>query len=638
MQVGFSVLGRSQEMEFHMRDHGHLGRPALVTQAAMPGMQLVLMGRLYYRDDLRSRLDLSALDPRHSDNDAALALAVYRQKGLAGLDHLEGDFALVVWDAREQRLMGMRDAMGGYPLFWTVRHGIVGLSTHLTPLLDLLPSRTLDREYLAEYLMQPGFYMEEPADGRCVYEGIQRVLAGAMVVVHVPTGKVEQRRYWDWREHQVDPATDRIEELGAQYLDRLRSAVRERLRGPTACHVSGGMDSTGVALVARDCLQGSQPVHALSMVYEKLPGLARETPYLESVLGARGLTPHRIAGDACLDFDSFATAPVHDEPCPWLWRLGMERALTAEAARAGAATILSGLGADEMLDMRPYHLTDLLRRGRLWTAWSEAARWAGAGNSSVWKFLRQYGFDHLAPTWMRAGLGTWWRRGYASWRGQSEWTIAPWVAPDFAQRFGLRERARSNIRRTFPAGQPVALSLALAAIRAHSGDFSRWYLSAPQGMVLSHPYLDPRVLSLGLGIQTRVRPQPGGQKPILAAALRGILPERILSRPGKGHFNEVYYVGLSRNLQSLEALIQQAPIDELGLFDKSVLLDCLQQAALGNAANVHSLTRLNSTLCFLKWLTLQEQQRQGHRSIVKNAAGLSAPAKGTPAGMLQSTI
>jgi asparagine synthase (glutamine-hydrolysing) len=105
-------------------------------------------------------------------------------------------------------------------------------------------------------------------------------------------------------------------------------------------------------------------------------------------------------------------------------------------------------------------------------------------------------------------------------------------------------------------------------------------------------------------------PQPSGQKPILAAALRNILPECILSRRRKGHFNEIYYVGLSRNLRSLEALIEQAPVDELGFLDKATLLDCLQRAALGNAADAPCLGPLDRTLSLLLWLTRQRQERR----------------------------
>ncbi len=138
-------------------------------------------------------------------------------------------------------------------------------------------------------------------------------------------------------------------------------------------------------------------------------------------------------------------------------------------------------------------------------------------------------------------------------------------------------------------------------------------LSAPRGMVLTHPYQDPRVYSLGLGIRARVRPEPGiGQKPILAAALRGILPECILNRPSKGHFNEVYYVGLSRNLRRMEALIEEVPVDDLGFLDKATLLDCLQRAALGNAGDAPTMSAMNRTLSLLLWLTREHHGRLRH--------------------------
>ena len=115
--VGFTVVARAGEVEFHLRDHGYADRPALVTQAETAGVRLVLIGRLYYRSDLRTRLDLAAQGPHNpaQDCDAALALAVYRQHGLEGLERLEGDFSLTIWDAGEQRLACMREPTGSYP-------------------------------------------------------------------------------------------------------------------------------------------------------------------------------------------------------------------------------------------------------------------------------------------------------------------------------------------------------------------------------------------------------------------------------------------------------------------------------------------------------------------------------------------
>jgi asparagine synthase (glutamine-hydrolysing) len=608
MSVGFTVFARDGEAEFHLCDHGCEDRPALVTLAEIAGVRLVLMGRLYYRSDLRVGLDLAApeLRNRAQDCDAALALAVYRQRGLEGLECLEGDFALVIWDAGGQRLVAMRDPMGGYPIFHMMREGGVVASTRMGPLLNALAIRTLNLEYLADYLVSPGLAVEHTVDGRTAYQGIQRVPPGSIAVLHLTSGRMEQRRYWDWLQRRADPGTDNIAKIGEQHLDRLKAAVRTRLRGTTASHVSGGMDSTGVALIARDWLQGCETVHALSLVYHRFRLLAREGPYLESALGQPGLTPHRINGDEVLDFDCLDTAPAHDEPCFGLVRAcAADRALTAAAAQAGAATIMTGVGADDIFDMHPFHLTELLRSGRLWSAWSEASRWARARNDNVWSLLGPYGFANLLPAWMRMGVGNWMRGGYAAWGRNSEWTIAPWIKPDFARRMNLRGRCLANLRRTYHGCRPVGLSMPLWGIRMYQQDFSRMYRAAPHGIMLTHPFLDPRVFSLGLGIRSRVGPQPGGQKPILAAAMRGILPECILNRPRKGHFNETYYMGLSRNLRHLEALVEQAPVDDLGFLDKVSLLDCLQRAALGNAGDAGALMPLNGTLSLLVWLTLQ---------------------------------
>ena len=463
--------------------------------------------------------------------------------------------------------------------------------------------------------MMPGWDMEEPADGRTVYQGIRRVLSGSIAVFHLTSGSVEQRCYWDWLERQVDPGTDDVAKIGEQYLDRLRGAVRTRLRGRSASHLSGGMDSTSVALIARDCLQGVEPLHTLSLVHERLPQLARERPYLEAALKQPGLVPHRIDADDILDFDCFATAPAHDEPCPWLYRVGFDQATIAAAARAGVTTVMTGFGADEIFYQQPFHLAELLRSGRPWAAWREASRWARAKNCNVWEMLGLYGVTNLQPAWMHMGAGSWLRGGYAPWGRHNEWTIAPWIRPDFARRLGLRERSLANVRRTYHASRSVGLSLILSLLRQSSNDFSRVHLAAPHGMMLTHPFRDQRVFSLGIGIQSRTRPQPhpGVPKPILAAAMRGILPECILKRPFKGDFNEAYYLGLSRNLNRLEDLIEQAPADEMDFLDKSSLLDCLQRAALGNAANVGAVGPLNRTLSLLLWMTREHKGRLQQR-------------------------
>ena len=138
------------------------------------------------------------------------------------------------------------------------------------------------------------------------------------------------------------------------------------------------MDSTAITMLAANTVAikpGTPPLHTLSLVYQRLPKLARERPYVEAILARdHGFVAHRLLGDDLLDFDAFADPPPHDEPYSALWRMSMDRMLLKAAVELGADTVLTGCGADELLDGKPYHFADLLRRGRFLAAWKEASR------------------------------------------------------------------------------------------------------------------------------------------------------------------------------------------------------------------------------------------------------------------------
>jgi asparagine synthase (glutamine-hydrolysing) len=610
MQVGFTVVRRDQDVEFQL--FGPRGHGGLLQFFQTADQAAVLLGRLHYRRELCAKLASALPGPLLQEcqaNDAALALAAYRHRGLQGIEHLEGDFALVIQDTRADRLIGSRDPMGGYPLFWVQGDGVSTFGTNLYSLLNRLPRRSLDQEYLADYLMMP-WPVDERRTEQCAFQGVQRVLPGTVVCADLATGRVARHVYWDWLERMTDPGTDSVEEISARYGDLLRGAVRERLHGRTACHFSGGMDSTAVSLLARDWIASGAcagPLHALSLVYERLPGLARERPYLEAALREQpGLVAHRIPADDLLDYSSFAAAPPHDEPYVGLWRFQMQQATLETAAELGAETVLTGIGGDDLVEISPpFHLGDLLRRGRLLAAWAEACRWARVANCSPWKLLYEYGMVNCCPAWTCGGVEPWLRRGYARWNKQNEWTIAPWIVPDFARRQALRGRAVENARRMYPFGRPMRLSQLLNVLAMRTGEVQRSALAAPRGIALAHPFLDPRLICFGLGMQARLPSQPHGHKPVLAKAMRGALPAVLTNRREKGDFNEVLFLGLSRHLPALEAMIRQTPIEDLGVFNKETLLRCLHQAALGVVKGVHGLLRLNLALAFIKWFSMQ---------------------------------
>jgi asparagine synthase (glutamine-hydrolysing) len=612
MNVGFSIVCHADgpvELRLSLPDAGGLRGPALVTWAQDREAQaaVALVGRLYYREEVFARLGAEA--PPEDGPDAALALAVYRRHGLEGLKQLEGEHALVVWDGRRRLLLAQRDPFGSYPLCWLAEGPIVAVSSSAEALAQLLPTRAFDLDYMAEFLMRPS-PVSEVLGERTAFEKVRRVPAGTMVEIEAG-GAVRRHPYWDWasRVERADGLT--LEETGERFGHLLRRSVRERVRrGAVAAHLSGGMDSSAVVVAAREWLTagvGRGPLATLSLVYDR-PSLVGERAYAELVLRQGGpVEGHFLKADGALDYRWFdRPLPFHDEPYGGLAGLAMEQLLLDAAERLGTATVLTGLGSDEVLETGPYHIADLLRRGRWWKVWREAAFWGRAWNEGPWSVLRRVGLEAVWPVLMRDGVGAFWRGGFGSWPSLGRFTVPPWVRPEFARRHGMRRHGAEYARRWH--GSPTERSVALQGIEAYVGDPCHWYYAAPRGIHLSHPFRDPRLIGFGLGIPASLKLVPGRRKPVLQEAFRGALPEEIRLRRDKRGFNDVYWRGLAGGLSRLEQMVRASPTLELGLFDADELIRVMGLAARG-VGDLTACERLDKTLALIAWFEQAHRRR-----------------------------
>lgn len=579
------------------------GDDPLVDLAEAPRLTALVFGRLTYRDELASRCGVA-----RGCGDAELVLAAYRKDGAAALERLEGDFAIVVIDAGAGRVEAARDPMGGYPVYWTQTPDGVALASSIR----LLPGAgTLepDPAFMSETLslaIGEIDYFEKTA-----FRGVSRLGAGKRLTVEAGGSGVAITPFWDWAQQVERPASQAIGDVAAEYRDRLAAAVRERLRGRSAAHVSGGMDSSAVALLAAGpAAQGNGGLIGVSMVFDDIENLRAEIPFIDDVYAAApSIEEHRLRADDHLDFDGFADCPPHDEPSSGLFRSALSRAGVEAAAGAGARTLLTGFGADEVLSNAPYYIADLLRSGNMPEVWREAGRWSRSKNCTIWRYLVPFGISPLMPGALRSGWRSWLNGGYADWQHQTQSTIASFVRRDFARETGLHARTVGHVRANFRGQPTIVLSEALARLRYTSGDFIRQTFARPLGLHVSHPFRDPRVMRLGLGARLAIRPDPGRQKPLLSAAMAGIMPESILARRAKTHFNAVYFKGLSRNLPMLEALAGDPANDPLGLFDHDELRRCIHRAALG-VVNINGMVGLNNALSMLRWFSLLPDWRR----------------------------
>lgn len=604
MKTGFTISQRGNAVSIDLYPPASRnGAPSLLQWKSDPIGAAVIMGRLYYRQDAIRRLGPAEAGgpPPEAWDDAEIVLHTWRQLGVEGLCQLEGDFSLAIVDVRGRKMVGLRDPMGGYPLFWTRTADGVALGTSLGPLTRFFGHRSINREYLAEYLSMFGMRAEGATD-QCIYEGIHRVRAGSFLTADLSSLVAGEKRYWNWMDHVEDPGSDRLEDLAAVYHERLSSAVHQRLQHSCLAHLSGGMDSTSIALLGKGLIEKGKcagPLHTVSLIYDKLRLQQIERPYIEEVMSeSPAWLNHRLVADEILDYDDFPTTPLHDEPYPALYRLPMDRSLLEVGHAAGAATVLTGIGADEIHDVQPYFLGDLLRRGRIMEAWKRAGSWAAASNLSKWSLLKDFAFPALGRPW------SWLLRGRELLHDKACTDVPGWFDPGFVGEFGIGRRIGEDFRMAQgAAGQKNRLlSMTCFTLDNRPGDVLRWAVGAPLNMAVSHPFLDRRLLSLGLGIQTRLHPDPLVKKPVLAAAMRGVLPDKIAHRRRKGHSGEIYHLGIARNLKHLERLVTSEAARNSGLFDIRQMQRCLEDSCL-EASDARRMHRMDLALCLIKWLS-----------------------------------
>ena len=213
-------------------------------------VRVVFNGEIYNFQELRQRL-LARGHQFSTHSDTEVIVHLYEDHGDELLDHLNGMFAFALWDERRQRLLAARDRMGEKPLYFTQTANSFIFASELKSLVvhpavqarvNLLALRKyLQYEFVpSPHTMIEGVYKLRPAH-RLIYEN----------------GEWRTEAYWrlNYEGERLKIGED---EAAEELHDRLREAVRMRLVSdvPLGVLLSGGIDSSAVAALAREAAEG----------------------------------------------------------------------------------------------------------------------------------------------------------------------------------------------------------------------------------------------------------------------------------------------------------------------------------------------------------------------------------------------
>lgn len=419
-------------------------------------------------------------------SDAELILHAYLVWGDRCLDHLIGDFAFVLWDERQERLLAARDQLGVAQLFYCEAGGTLLVGNTLPSLLlhPRVPD-TLDEQTLADVAL---FLVT--LDGAATgYSAIRRLPAGHKVVCDKAGLRVD--RYWTLSEPSQPLRYRRPEEYAEHFRVLFDAAVEDRLRTDRAgCQLSGGMDSSSIAVTAHRRLQANGAPFALRAFSIEYPTLIRdeEGRLAAQVATHSGFPVEVLNGETHLRYEPPAQ-PAWVPPEPGAATLSVMEEVCRRTA-AFAPVLLTGYGGDPLL--APPELS-----------WHRA-----------WASLR-----HGAWKWPLRRLAARGRERHLRQRSP----LPAWVNGRWARDMDLADRVASlrHLSRRDQGGLAEApLWRALFA----------WSDAGYNGRPLSirFPFFDLRLLEFVLAIP----PVPWLEdKCLLRTAMGGRLPEGVRTRP-----------------------------------------------------------------------------------------------------------
>ncbi len=219
-------------------------------------VRLVFNGEIYNFAELRQRLEGAGHQFR-TNGDGEVIVHLYEDLGVDCFSHLNGMFALALWDGRRNRLVLARDRLGQKPLVYRSQPDRLLFASELKSLLQV-PGlrRTIDPTALDHYLTFK--YVPHP---RSILQGFRKLPPGHYGIYE--QGAIRINRYW---EPDLGHSANLDRKQAGETLGKLlRSSVALRMQSdvPLGAFLSGGVDSSLIVALMQQ--ESSQKIKTFSI-------------------------------------------------------------------------------------------------------------------------------------------------------------------------------------------------------------------------------------------------------------------------------------------------------------------------------------------------------------------------------------
>ncbi|MFC3343770.1 asparagine synthase (glutamine-hydrolyzing) [Paenibacillus abyssi] len=456
---------------------------------------IVYNGELYNALELRRELENRGR--RFTTNcDTEVLLVAYIEWGMDCLDRFNGIFAFAIWDNKDERLFLARDRLGVKPLFYSRANQLFLFGSEPKAILahPACPPE-VGAEGLAEvFMMGPA---RTPGHG--VYRHLSELRPGQCLIAD--RSGVRIRTYWQL---ESKPHTESIEETAAQVKFLLQDTVERQLISdvPICTLLSGGLDSSALTTLAVHYYEqtGQGSVHTYSVDYVDNDKHFKanafqpnsDAPWITRMTSHLGTIHHPVQFDTPELADALDAA-VAARDLPGMADVDGSLYLFCREIKKGATVALSGEAADEIFGGYPwFHREEALNAGTF-----------------PWALASKMRAELLSPD-----LAAWIKPlDYIGDRYSDAVAEVPRLKGETEEENKMRTMSYLNITRFMPTLLDRKDRMSMAV-----------------GLEVRVPFCDHRLVEYVWNIPWEIKTAGDREKGILRRALRGVLPDDVLTR------------------------------------------------------------------------------------------------------------
>ncbi|RKN85369.1 asparagine synthase (glutamine-hydrolyzing) [Paenibacillus ginsengarvi] len=456
---------------------------------------IVYNGELYNAPELRKELEgRGYMFATHCDTE--VLLVSYMEWGRACLDRLNGIFAFAVWNSEEQSLFLARDRLGVKPLFYAQRDGLFAFGSEPKAILahPEFPAE-IGREGLAELLV----IGPARTPGHGIYSHMSELKPGHFMIVD--RSGVSVRTYWKL---ESKPHEENIEATAAHISALLIDTVERQLMSdvPVCTLLSGGLDSSALTAIAVQYYnrtgQGVIDTYSVDYIDNDKHFKANvfqpnaDSPWIDRMVQELGTAHHSVFFDTPELFGSLLDA-MRARDLPGMADVDGSLYLFCREIKKGATVALSGEAADEIFGGYPwFHREESLN--------ADTFPWSLSAN------IRSDLLSKETADWLRP-------REYLDERYRQALDEVPHLSGETGIVRRMREMSYLNITRFMPTLLDRKDRMSMAV-----------------GLEVRVPYCDHRLVEYMWNVPWEIKTSGYREKGILRKALKGILPDDVLTR------------------------------------------------------------------------------------------------------------